>query len=268
MYNIDGGHQSDLQQMADVGYNLILLAFHVSGKPQYASSVWQGLGATTQQNVANYIHNKGGRIVVSAGGAEDVPFKKFSGSAYGTAVANFAKNNHLDGVDFDLENFGGNFATQGLSAQQTIQWVVDATNAARNILGPNAIITHAPQTPYFGANHGYGDGYTKIYQGAPSINYFLVQFYNNDNGLTSYNSIFSSDYGGSVSEIARGGIPLNKIVVGKPVNSDDANGYVAPGTLHSYFTQAQSQYGWNGGVMGWVWHDQNTNGNWIRAIYP
>eukprot|EP00026_Physarum_polycephalum_P008866 Phypoly_transcript_08969.p1 GENE.Phypoly_transcript_08969~~Phypoly_transcript_08969.p1 ORF type:complete len:432 (+),score=71.48 Phypoly_transcript_08969:109-1404(+) len=268
MYNIDGGYQSDLQQMADAGYNLILLAFHVSGQPKYASSVWKGLGATTQQNVANYIHNKGGRIVVSAGGAEDVPYGSFSGTQYGTSVANFAKSNHLDGVDFDLENFGGNFATSGMSTAQTVQWVTDATNAARNILGPNAIITHAPQTPYFGANHGFGDGYTKIYQKASSINFFLVQFYNNDNGLTTYNSIFNSDNGGSVTEIANGGVPLNKIVVGKPVNSNDGSGYVAPGTLHTYFTQAKSQYGWNGGVMGWVWHDQTTNTNWIKAIYP
>jgi len=254
--------------MADAGYNLILLAFHVSGRPQYASSVWQGLGATTQKTVATYIHNKGGRIVVSAGGAEDVPYGSTSGTAYGTAVANFAKSNNLDGVDFDLENFGGNFATAGMSTSQTVQWVADATNAARNILGANAIITHAPQTPYFGANHGFGDGYTKIYKLAPSINFLLVQFYNNDGGLTSFSSIFSSDTGGAVIEIANAGIPLNKIVVGKPVNSDDGSGWVAPATLHSYFQQAQSQYGWTGGVMGWAWHDQTTNTNWIKGIYP
>jgi len=269
MYNIDGGYQSDLQQMADAGYNLILLAFHVAGQPKYASQVWHGLGATTQQNVANYIHNKGGRIVVSAAGSEESPYGKYTGTAYGTAVANFAKSNHLDGVDFDLENIGGNFQSGGMSTSQTVQWIADATNAARNILGANAIITHAPQTPYFGTNHGFADGYTKVYKAAPSINYLLVQFYNNDGGLTSFSSIFTSDSGGAVMEIANGGVPLNKIVVGKPVASDDADtGYVSPSNLHSFVSQAKSQYGWTGGVMGWVWHDQSTNTNWIKTIYP
>jgi len=254
--------------MADAGYNLILLAFHVSGQPKYASQVWQGLGSTTQQAVISYAHARNARIIVSAGGAEDSPYGSFSGTQYGTSVANFAKANHLDGVDFDLENFGSNFKSAGMTTAQTVQWVADATNAARNILGTSAIITHAPQTPYFGVNHGWADGYTQVYKKATSINYLLVQFYNND-ALTSYNSIFTSDNGGSVSEINKGGIPLSKIVVGKPVNSDDADtGYVAPATLHTYFTQAQSQYGWTGGVMGWVWHDQTTNKNWLKAIYP
>jgi hypothetical protein len=33
---------------------------------------------------------------------------------------------------------------------QTIAWLVDATTAARAALGPSAVITHAPQAPYFG----------------------------------------------------------------------------------------------------------------------
>jgi hypothetical protein len=42
------------------------------------------------------------------------------------------------------------FWLTGLNTTQTIQWVADATNAARGILGTNKIITHAPQPPYFG----------------------------------------------------------------------------------------------------------------------
>jgi len=269
MYNIDGGYQSDLQQMADAGYNLIVLAFHVAGQPKYASQVWQGLGSTTQQNVVNYIHGKNAKIIVSAAGSEETPYTKFTGTAYGTAVANFAKNNHLDGVDFDLENIGGSFTSGSMSTAQVVQWIADATNAARSILGTGAIITHAPQPPYFGANHGFADGYTQVYKKATSINYLMVQYYNNDGALNTFSSIFTSDSGGAVNEIANGGVPLNKIVVGKIVESGDADsGYVAPATLHTFFTQAQSQYGWNAGVMGWDWHDQTTNTNWIKGIYP
>eukprot|EP00026_Physarum_polycephalum_P008167 Phypoly_transcript_08245.p1 GENE.Phypoly_transcript_08245~~Phypoly_transcript_08245.p1 ORF type:complete len:366 (+),score=70.16 Phypoly_transcript_08245:359-1456(+) len=267
MYNIDSTNPNDFKQMADAGYNLIVLAFHVSGQPRYAASAWKGFGASTQQDVLNYAHAKNAKIIVSAGGAEDAPYGSCSGHDYGTKVANFAVQNHLDGVDFDLENFGGNFQAGGMSTANTVKWVADATNAARAILGPNAVITHAPQSPYFGTNHGWQDGYGQVYKAAPSIDFLMIQYYNNDNGATDYNTLFVSDQGGSISEIARSGIPINKLIVGKPVNTADGNGYVALNTLKGYFAQAKTQFGWNGGIMGWCWHDPNTNSRWIQNLF-
>ncbi len=45
----------------------------------------------------------------SLGGATDTPYNKFTGAAYGTQIANWADEKYLDGVDFDLENFGSGF---------------------------------------------------------------------------------------------------------------------------------------------------------------
>ena len=51
------------------------------------------------------------------------------------------------------------------------------------------------------------------------------------------------------------GVPLNNIVIGKPLLSSDAsNGYIDPSTFGQCVSQAQSQ-GWNGGVMFWEWAD-------------
>ena len=242
---------------------------------------------------------------------------------------------------------------KGLNTAQTVQWVVDATNAARNILGPNAIITHAPQTPYFGTsphpsilsllstslppslfllslslslsclplpvllllfsnnigvNHGWADGYTQIYKVGSSftscyfstyihfilftILFFCFYSFLYRKRQASTSCLFSSTttttgspptppYSrattaaqsprstgisplslSSLSSLSslpslsvpslpslslllipyfRGGVPLNKIVIGKPVRPSDGNGYVSPATLHSYFIQAQSR---------------------------
>ena len=102
-------------------------------------------------------------------------------------MARWVVQNNLDGMDFDLENFGSEFGfggispllssptsplfisftyvsfsslflfslpffllPLGLSTTQMVQWVADATNGARGILGSSRIITHAPQPPYFG----------------------------------------------------------------------------------------------------------------------
>jgi len=259
------------KSVADAGYNLLILAFMVSGKPYDAQAAWAQI--TNQQEVASYIHGKNARITVSAGGSTDSPYGSFSGSSYGTTLAKWAVANHLDGVDFDLENFGPGFTGGGLSVNQTIQWVADATNAARSVLGPSGLITHAPQPPYFGTKAGFNDAYGRIYKLAPSIDYLLIQYYNNGKA-TTYDSIFTSANGGSIIEISKNdSIPLSKLVVGKPVTNSGADGggvdyYVPPATLRTFFQQASSNLGWNTGVMGWQWHSPSLNKDWISQIYP
>lgn len=148
--------------------------------------------------------------------------------------------------------------------------------------GSGAIITHAPQAPYFGpigatnAWVGASGGYTAVYQQAASyISFFNVQFYNQGASCyIDYNGLFKSSAGcsgfasTSVNEIANAGVPLSKIVVGKPVTTADAsNGWDGGSSLASFFSQAKSELGWNAGVMGWVWNDAPTCTSWIQAIY-
>jgi len=255
------------KSVVDSGYNLVILAFMVSGSAADAAAGWAQMSAATQNATIAYAHSKNARIIVSAGGATDSPYTRFSGSEYGTAAAKWAQAHYLDGVDFDLENFGSGFTYGSMNTAQTIQWVVDCTNSARSVLGGSAIITHAPQPPYFGKNNGFGDGYTQIYKGASSIDFLQVQYYNNG-PATTYAEIFTSAGGGAVSEIASYGIPLSKIVVGKPVLSNDAGGgYMSASAIHSVFQQAQSQLNWNAGVMGWEWHSASINSAWISGIY-
>jgi len=262
-YNNPG---STFESVVSAGYNLVILAFLVSGQEYDAVQAWGGFGAGNQQSTINWFHSNNARLTVSAGGSTDTPYGSFSGTSYGTTAAQWAQANHLDGVDFDLENFGGGFTASGMGTSATVQWVAEATNAARNILGSNAIITHAPQFPYFGSGYGFGNGYGLVYEQAPSINFFLIQYYNNGASDT-FSEIFESLNGGSISEIARTGIPLNKLVVGKPVISSDGNDWISASAFHSIVSQAQSQLGWNAGVMGWQWHDSNTNSQWINTIY-
>jgi len=254
--------------VVDAGYNLVILAFSVSGSAADAAAGWAQLSDSVQNSTIAYAHSKNARITVSAGGSTDLPYNSFTGAAYGQTVAAWAKARHLDGVDFDLENFGSGFTAGSHNTADSINWVVTATNSARSVLGSGGIITHAPQPPYFGKNNGFSDAYTSIYKAAPSIDFLLVQYYNNG-PATTFANIFTSAGGGAVSELASYGIPLSKIVVGKPVNSNDAGqGYISAAAIHTIFTQAQSQLGWNAGVMGWQWHDPTTNSNWIKTIYP
>lgn len=55
----------------------------------------------------------------------------------------------------------------------------------------------------------------------------------------------------SLFEIAHNGVPLHKIVIGKPGKTDDAsNGYMTTNMLAGCLEQAKRQ-GWKGGAMTW-----------------
>ncbi len=111
--------------------------------------VWATTSPASQVATMAYAHARGAVVLVAAGGATDLPYAIVTGAAYGTAAATFAVSNQLDGVDFDLENFGPGLAAAGLSAAASIQWVTDATVAARAVLGPTRLISHAPQGAVF-----------------------------------------------------------------------------------------------------------------------
>jgi V8-like Glu-specific endopeptidase/chitinase len=269
--------QNNVIQAVDAGYNIIILAFYLLDTPADIAQAWQGISQSDQQAAVNYAHSKGAQVMVAAGGSTVSPYSQISGSDYGQRVAQWALQNNLDGVDFDMENFDTGLVAPGLSASDTIQWLVDASNAARSVLGSDRLISHAPQAPYFGViggNQWAGSlgGYTGVYQMASSsIDFFNCQFYNQGSCYTSYDSLFidsaCSFAGTSVKQIADMGIPLSKIVVGKPVTSSDAgSGYVDADSLAAWVSQAGSDIGWSSGVMGWVWAGPET-GAWINTIY-
>ena len=83
---------------------------------------------------------------------------------------------------------------------------------------------------------------------------YNVQFYNQGlygdctGLLTKSGGAFP---GSSLFEIPKHGIPLNKLVIGKPATAaDGTNGYMSPGTLGQCVKKAKAK-GWNGGVMVW-----------------
>jgi len=272
--------QSSLLSAVNDGYNVVIISFYLSsGSAADFAQAWAELNATTKQSTIAAAHSKGAVVTVSLGGSTDSPYGK---NAYnlGVQVGNWAKTQLLDGVDFDLENLGPGFRAGTLTDTQTVAWISDITSGAHSVLGNDGVISHAPQSPYFGPLGqtntwtGPSGGYTSVYQKVGQyITYFNVQFYNQGSTCyVDYSGLFlkscSTFPSTSVKEIADGTIPLSKIVVGKPVTSADAgSGYVAASSLRTFFQQAKNDLGWDAGIMGWVWNDPTTLANWIKTIY-
>ena len=110
---------------------------------------------------------------------------------------------------------------------------------------PNHIITHAPQAPYFKQEYYRNGGYVTVNNKVGNtIDFYTVQFYNQGNTeYNSYNELFIKATGvfsgTSVKEIMNRGVPLKKIVVGKPATKADVmnTGYVAPSDLGMWMGQ-------------------------------
>lgn len=134
----------------NASYNVINLAFYVQGGPADSLRAWAAESADSRAAVLSYAHSQGAVVMLSAGGETDLPYDR-PPEAYGREVANFAVAHGLDGVDFDLEGLDRGCGFRGMSPEQTIQWLVAATLAARDVLGPLRLLTHAPLAPYFGS---------------------------------------------------------------------------------------------------------------------
>jgi len=285
---IDDGNwnapQKSIVGAADAGFNVIILAFYMHTGPSDFLTAWEGLDSGTKNQTVSTLHSKGASLIVSFGGGADGNPYTLDAYSIGQTVGKYAKAQYLDGVDFDLENFDQGFTVNGHSAQWTIDWCANITKGALNGFGNGAILTHAPQSPYFGpvgATNtwaGPSGGYTAVYNAVKDIlTFFNVQFYNQGSGCyESYDSLFMNGGGGScglpgssVIEINKAGVAMDAIVVGKPVHQNDAgDGYVDAATLHSWFQQANSSLGWNAGIMGWEWTDDGTTAAWLNGIYP
>ncbi|KAJ6492280.1 glycoside hydrolase family 18 protein [Mycena sanguinolenta] len=257
-----------LPAVADIsGFNVFALAFVYSASLQDNAATWGELDAATRASIKAEYAAAGISLIVSAFGAGPTPT---SGGDDPTAAANFIANfvltTGLDGVDVDYEDFG---AIE--NAGTAVAWLSTFTTALRAKLPQGQyILTHAPVAPWFSPGLWPGNGYLGVNAAVGNlIDWYNVQFYNQ--GVSEYTTCAGLLTASSatwpqsaVFQIAANGVPLNKIVIGKPATASDAtNGYMDPGTLSTCLAQAKAQ-GWSAGAMTWQYPDGNSA--WVTQV--
>ena len=243
-----------LETRGDVNQFLISFWTLDSG-PQGAAFEWMIGTFGDPQEAAARFHEAGAKVLIAAGGANEAPVTSDpeDGFFYGQQVAQFALEYGFDGIDFDIENIPNG------QPELTSEWLAAATIAA-HLVYPGAIISHAPQAPYFSPVQAYG--YLEVNEKVGDlIDSYNIQFYNQEAATyDTYESLFimSDPFyqpGTAVREIYENGVPLEKIVIGKPITPEDAynTGYVPPEVLRDFICQGVSDGLAPGGVMGWQW---------------
>ncbi|KZV73519.1 carbohydrate-binding module family 5 protein [Peniophora sp. CONT] len=250
------------------GFNVYILSFWLSSGLADQAETWRELSADQRASIKSEYAAAGIKLLVSAFGSTGTPTSSgVDPVAAADSLAQWCKDYDLDGVDVDYEDFtafnGGTTAA--------VDWLIAFTKELRVKLPVgDYILTHAPVAPWF--EKGYsGGGYLAIHEAVGDlIDWYNVQFYNQgqDEYTTCSNLLTSSGGtypGSSLFEIAANGVPLDKLVIGKPALTSDATsgGFMDASTLASCVAQAHSQ-GWNGGVMVWEYPDATSS--WIETV--
>jgi chitinase len=291
----------DQQILAAVnyGFNVVILAFiypHLNTTPPpdpySAAFYWAALTQAQQQTCMGFVHARGAVVLVAGGGASFAgsDYVAGGGGAFGANCANWAVANNLDGVDLDFENISGpNFQAGSLTTAQTVQYFVDASAAVKSA-SANLIVTHAPQSPYFGPGAdtafnvpGYSNLTGGVLAGAgTNIDWCNVQFYNQGpNSSETYQlQMINSGNAHPNQAIAQlksnGNVPYNKIVMGKNLLPGDGSAatYNTPQELGTWTQLALTKnasgvpgIGWHTGVSFWQWTNAYGQAG-IRGAWP
>ncbi|KAG6336460.1 hypothetical protein ID866_2631 [Astraeus odoratus] len=276
------------------GYNVFALSFWLVSGPADQALEWTLISASDRSSIKASYTAASIKLIVSAFGSTDTPTS--SGADPTTTANNLAAwviEYGLDGVDIDYEDFSAMNAQNG--GAET--WLATFTTALRAQLPEGQyILTHArksggdpscyvldrcrtPTQRRFSPIYTSG-AYLKVDQTVGSLIDWvctkqislekLVDFYNPE-GTSEYTTCAgllqtsSSTWPNTaLFEIAAAGVPLNKLVIGKPATTSDAsNGYVDPSMLSGCLRTAKDQ-GWSAGVM--VWQFPDAAASWIQTV--
>ncbi|KAI9334379.1 glycoside hydrolase superfamily [Obelidium mucronatum] len=251
-------------------YNIVNFAFWVEIKgPMDAAISWTRLPAATREAYINAFHSAGKRILISAFGEMDAPATNgIDPIDCANRLAAFVIEYGFDGVDVDFEDH------KAFASGKAEPWLIAFTKTLRSLLpSPEYSISHAPQAPLFMESKALfprGAYITVAKAVGGLIDWYNIQFYNQGNeGYDNCTTLLTKSGGyipnTSVFEIAAKGIPLSKLVIGKPSSGKGAtnSGYVDGATLSKCVIQAQ-KLGWSAGVMGWNF-ELDPEGKWIRS---
>ncbi|KAF8888123.1 glycoside hydrolase family 18 protein [Infundibulicybe gibba] len=248
------------------GFNVFILAFLLRKGAWDQADEWQSLSDTQRSTIKSQYAAAGIKLIVSAFGSTDLPTDSDPVSL-ANQMAGWVKQYNLDGIDVDYEDLDAFNSGSG----QAENWLISFTKQLRVQLPQGKyILSHAPVAPWFQPNRWGGGGYLKIHQSVGNIiDWYNVQFYNQgDSEYTTCTGLLTASSNAwpqtSVFEIAASGVPLSKIVIGKPATTNDAsNGFVSTSTLATCLQQAKNK-GWNGGAM--VWQFPGPTVDWIKTV--
>ena len=229
------------KKIVNAGFNVIILSFYILSGPADWTITWKQLSNDEKGRIKSYLAKNNVLLLASWGGS--------TGGGSGPNKCDWTwvvsmlnrsenmKDLQYDGIDLDFEWITQTGPNQGCMAViNTIYNTVESQYG-----GSDFIFTSAPQTPYFSSN--WALDYFSLEKTYPTMfDWYNIQFYNNGETDMTITQTIAND-------IKNGGIPPEKIVVGK-CNQGCAAEYFVGGKTLLDWTKTQGYRG----VMLWEWY--------------
>ncbi|SFT60893.1 Chitinase [Pseudovibrio denitrificans] len=259
-----------IAKMAESDYTTVILCFVVGDEAGNLSPSTELQAMFDAPDLISNLKSAGKRVLISMGG------EVFSTPAW-AALANNLDNtvqqltkmvtdHGLDGVDIDWED-------TNYTGYDAPTFLVDLSKALKDQLpdGHN-FVTHAPQAPYFygGAPGSYTQVYVDVAKNAgDAIDLYNIQYYNNqwyvgetaaeETGKVAGTELVNGQtFPSSIIGIASTGVPISKLILGKPTTlqnvtgSASVNGYLsADEIVDNLISPLLAKEPDFAGMMGW-----------------
>lgn len=280
-----------VSQMAQSDYTTVILCFVLGDDNGTLSPSTELQAMFDDPSLITNLKNAGKRVLISLGGDQE----HFPTTAWAALASNpdstaqqlsqMVSDHKLDGVDIDWEdtNFTGYDASQ---------FLIDLSKALKSKLPSDQnFVTHAPQAPYFygGAPGTFTQVYVDVAKGAgDDVDLYNIQYYNNAwyVGATAEEEtgkvagtvpVDGQTFPSSIIGITSTGVPISKLILGKPTTSTNVvgapadNGYLSEDDIvNSLIKPLLAKEPDFAGVMGWQYptqygSDTGTDG-WAAAM--
>ncbi|KZK89552.1 Glycosyl hydrolases family 18 [Pseudovibrio sp. Ad5] len=262
-----------IAEMAQSDYTTVILCFVVSDEAGNLSPSTELQAMFDAPDLISNLKKAGKRVLISIGG------EVFTTAAW-AALANNLDNtvqqltkmvtdHGLDGVDIDWED-------TGYTGYDAPTFLIDLSKALKSKLPEDQnFVTHAPQAPYFYGGAGYLQVYVDVAKNAgDTVDLYNIQYYNNQwyvgetaeeetGKVAGTEPVGGSTFPSSIIGIASTGVPISKLILGKPttlqnvVGSAAVNGYLpADEIVDNLITPLLAKEPDFAGVMGWQYPTQ------------
>ncbi|KAG1828283.1 glycoside hydrolase family 18 protein [Suillus variegatus] len=241
------------------GFNVFALSFLVEYGAADQAQEWEELTAAQRSSILSEYDAAGISLIVSLFGSTETP------TSSGYDPIDTANTMAAWVIEYGLQGFRLH-STPGTGLLS--KWLGNFTTQLRTQLPQGQyILTHARFLLICGVEEGYLWVNSVV---GDMIDWYNVQFYNQ--GTTEYTTcdwppVHLLDYLARhlhSSKSLTSGVPLDKLVIGKPATAAQAtNGYIDPSLLASCVSSAYAD-GWDGGVM--VWEYPYANASWIATV--
>ena len=208
----------------------------------------------------------GKKVLISFGGG-DMKLEAYrpavgQEAALAKELAAFVARHGLDGIDLDFEATGALRHPLEDGAFDGRAFLIALTRELRKALPEGALITHAPQAPYFDPDWHSGPYLEILKQAGDAIDWVTVQYYNNPDFdlpvgihlVGADTNPFPASYSGITGGAAGLDWPSEKTLVGLPVyKADAANGHQPPEVVRDEILKPLiARFGAKfGGLTGW-----------------